>query len=85
MHEQLKRKQRSVAGLRQVMKGMEADEIAHVFLALDASPQLQAQVRRAANERQLAVETVSSMEELGQMCRIEVPCAVAAIKKEKNA
>ncbi len=84
MHEQLKKKQRSVAGLRQVLKGMAADEIAHVFLALDASPQLQGQIRRAANERQLPLDTVSSMEELGQMCRIDVPCAVAAIKKEKN-
>ena len=84
MHEQLKRKQRSVAGLRQVMKGIAADEIAHVFLALDASPQLQKQIRLAANERQLPLDTVASMEELGQMCRIEVPCAVAAIKKEKN-
>ncbi len=85
MHEQLKRKQRSVAGLRQVMKGMEAGNLALVFLALDAPPRLQEQIRSAANERRLKVETVSSMEELGQLCRIDVKCAVAAIKKEENA
>mgnify|MGYP003464243941 FL=1 len=84
MHKQLERKQRRVAGVRQVMKGIGEGNLLRVYLALDASPMLQAQVRAAANERQLAVETVSSMEELGQMCRIEVPCAVAAIKKEKN-
>ena len=84
MHKQLERKQRRVAGVRQVMKGIGEGNLLRVYLALDASPMLQAQVRAAANERQLAVETVSSMEELGQMCRLDVPCAVAAIKKEEN-
>ena len=82
MHKQLERKQRRVAGVRQVMKGIGEGNLLRVYLALDASPMLQAQVRAAANERQLAVETVSSMEELGQMCVIDVPCAVAALKKQ---
>lgn len=82
MHKQLERKQRRVAGVRQVMKGIAEGNLHKVFLALDASPMLQAQIRAAANERQLAVETVSSMEELGQMCGIDVPCAVAALKKQ---
>lgn len=82
MHKQLGRNKRRVAGLRQVMRGIEEDCLRTVFLALDASPMLQAQIRSAANERQLPVETVSSMEELGQMCGIDVPCAVAALKKQ---
>ncbi len=82
MHKQLERKQRRVAGVRQVMKGIGEGNLLRVYLALDASPMLQAQVRAAANERQLAVETVSSMEELGQLCAIDVPCAVAALKKQ---
>ena len=82
MHKQLERKQRRVAGVRQVMKGIGEGNLLRVYLALDASPMLQAQVRAAANERQLAVETVSSMEELGQLCGIDGPCAVAALKKQ---
>lgn len=82
MHEQLKKKQRRVAGYRQVMKGMGEDSLSLIFLAMDAGPGLQMEIRTAANERQLAVEMVSTMEELGQMCRIEVPCAVAALKKQ---
>lgn len=82
MHKQLGRNKRRVAGFRQVMRGIEEESLQAVFLALDASPMLQAQVRGAANERQLPVETVSSMEELGQMCGIDVPCAVAGLKKQ---
>jgi len=84
MHKQLEKAKRRVAGFRQVMKGFGDGSLKAVFLALDASPLLQAQIRQAANERQLPLETVSSMEELGQMCRLDVPCAVAAIKKEEN-
>ena len=82
MHKQLERKQRRVAGVRQVMKGIGEGNLLRVYLALDASPMLQAQVRAAANERQLPLDTVASMEELGQMCAIDVPCAVAALKKQ---
>ncbi|MBQ6950385.1 MAG: ribosomal L7Ae/L30e/S12e/Gadd45 family protein [Clostridia bacterium] len=82
MHKQLEKSKQRVAGVRQVMKGIGEGNLRVVFLALDASPMLQAQVRAAANERQLPVETVSSMEELGQMCGIDVPCAVAALKKQ---
>ncbi len=82
MHKQLEKSKQRVAGVRQVMKGIGEGNLRVIFLALDASPMLQAQVRAAANERQLPVETVSSMEELGQMCGIDVPCAVAALKKQ---
>lgn len=82
MHKQLEKSKQRVAGVRQVMKGIGEGNLRVIFLALDASPILQAQVRAAANERQLPVETVSSMEELGQMCGIDVPCAVAALKKQ---
>lgn len=81
---QLEKAKHRVAGFRQVMKGLGDDSLKVVFLALDASPMLQVQIRQAANERQLPLETISSMEELGQMCRLDVPCAVAAIKKEEN-
>ena len=82
MHKQLEKSKQRVAGVRQVMKGIGEGNLRVIFLALDASPMLQAQVRAAANERQLPVETVSSMEELGQMCGIDVPCAVAALRKQ---
>ena len=82
MHKQLEKSKQRVAGVRQVMKGIGEGNLRVIFLALDASPMLQAQVRAAANERQLPVETVSYMEELGQMCGIDVPCAVAALKKQ---
>ena len=82
MHKQLEKSKQRVAGVRQVMKGIGEGNLRVIFLALDASPMLQAQIRSAANERQLPVETVSSMEELGQMCGIDVPCAVAALKKQ---
>ncbi len=79
MLEQLDKKKHRVAGVRQVMKGIREGSLSRIFLALDAPSQLQGQIRQAANERQLDVETVSSMEELGQMCAIEVPCAVAGL------
>ena len=52
-----------------------------MFLALDAAPHLRGQIEQAAKENDIPVETVSTMEELARLCRVDVPSAAAGILK----
>ncbi|NLD82980.1 MAG: 50S ribosomal protein L7ae-like protein [Clostridiales bacterium] len=82
MPDRLKKRSMRVAGVRQVLRGLKENGIGQVFLALDAAPHLRQQIEQAAREAGVPVATVATMEELAQLCRIDVPSAAAGIRKE---
>ena len=84
MPERLKKRAMRVVGVRQVLRGLKENGIDTVFLALDAAPHLRQQIMQAAQEGQAPVRTVATMEELAQLCRIDVPSAAAAILKSAD-
>ena len=79
MPEQLKKRPMRVVGVRQVMRALKENALEKVFLALDAAPHLRGQIEQAARENDIPVETVSTMEELARLCRVDVPSAAAGI------
>lgn len=85
MPERLKKRALRVAGARQVLRALRENEAEAVFLALDAAPHLRQQIAQAAKDAGVPVHTVSSMEEMAQLCRIDVPSAAAAVLKAEDA
>lgn len=85
MPEQLKKRSMRVVGVRQVLRALREHSLEKVFLALDAAPHLQGQIRQAAEENDIPLKTVSTMEELARACRVDVPSAAAGILKSPDA
>ena len=61
-----------VAGVKQTRRAI-------VFLAEDADPRVTGPVEELCREKDIPVERVSQMKELGSACGIAVPSAVAAL------
>jgi len=66
-------------GFNQTMKAIHKGLACTVFLACDAESGLIETVREAALTRGLPVVETATMRELGRACRIQVPCAAAAL------
>ncbi len=79
MPERLKKRAMRVVGARQVLRAVKEDKALEVFLAMDADPRLRSQVETAAREKELPLHLISTMEELAQLCRVDVPSAAAAL------
>lgn len=69
---------RLVAGMRQVQRMIAAGRASRVLIARDADERMQKELRAAAEAAGIPAEDCESMEQLGRMCRIAVPCAAAA-------
>ena len=82
MPERLKKRAMRVVGVRQVLRGLRENGIDRVFLA---APHLRQQITQAAQEKQVPVSTVATMEELAQLCRIDVPSAAAGALRSEPA
>lgn len=65
-------------GLKQVSRMVVSGQAAKVLLAEDADAFIQKKVLSLCKEQGIPIERVSSMRELGQLCRISVGAAVAA-------
>lgn len=85
MSERLSKRSMRVVGVRQVLRALKENAADTVLLALDAAPHLRSQVDQAAREAGVPVQTVSTMEELSQLCRVDVPSAAAAVLRTANA
>ncbi len=81
MPERLRKRAMRVVGVRQVMRALSEGRVEAVFLALDAAPHLRLQIEQAAKAAQAPIETVATMEELAQLCRVDVPSAAAGVLK----
>lgn len=78
----LEMSQTRVVGTKQTLKELEQDKVKKVFIARDADGSLKDRITSIAQAKETEIIYVSTMEELGQACNIEVGAATAAILEE---
>ena len=83
MPERLKKRAMRVVGVRQTLRAVKAQDADMVFVAMDADPRLRQQVEKEAEANSVPVRLVATMEELAALCRVDVPSAAAAIRKNQ--
>ena len=71
-----------VIGVKQVTKAVQKGQAEAVFLADDADGRVTEPLLRLAEELDVSVVHVPTMQELGKACSIEVGAAAAAVLKE---
>ena len=81
MPERLKKCAMRVVGARQTLRAVKEQDADVVFVAMDADPRLRQQVEKEAEANAVPVQLVATMEELAALCRVDVPSAAAAIRK----
>lgn len=72
---------RKTIGVKQVTKAVEKNLVQTIYIARDAEQRLVEPLRMLCSEKNVAVDTMSSMEELGEACSIEVGAAAVAVLK----
>ena len=82
MPERLKKRAMRVVGARQTLRALSEGKAETVFLAMDADHHLRQQVEQEAGARGVPVRFMATMEELAQLCRVVVPSAAAAVRKD---
>ena len=71
-----------VVGLREVLRRMAEGQILLVVLAADAEEHIKSRLKAACTAAAVSAVNCDSMEELGRLAGIEVPCAVVGILRE---
>ncbi len=71
-----------VVGTKQTLKAVENEQAVIVFLAEDASDYMKNQVGACCKEKGLEIQTVATMEVLGNSCGISRGAVTAAIIKK---
>ena len=70
-----------VVGLKQVLKGIIDDTLWCVIVSSDCDDFIKSMVAREIGAKPIKLESVSTMEELGRLCGIDVKAAVAGLVK----
>lgn len=73
-----------VAGIKQTRKAVRNGTAAGVLLAENADPALTQPLEELCRQRQIPVRWVATMRELGQICRLSVGAAAAAVPGTSN-
>lgn len=81
MEEMLKNAEKRIVGTKQVLKAINEDRVAHVFLGKDADGFIYHRVNGLCEEKRIPVTVVDTMAELGRLCRVNVATASAAVLK----
>lgn len=68
-----------IVGTKQTLRHLEQGVVKTVFVAKDADDQVTGQVLELAKAKQVEIQFVETMKELGKKCNVEVKTAVAAI------
>ena len=76
---ELKETKNKIVGTKQTIKALQKGNVKKVFIALDAEKRVTDPVFSLCREKEVTVETVDTMENLGKSCGIAVGCACAAI------
>ena len=69
----------SIVGTKQTLKQLQQGGVKTVFVAKDADDRVTGQVIELAKAKNVTVEFIETMKELGKKCNVEVKTAVAAI------
>lgn len=70
-----------VVGLKQVTRAIKENTALKVFLAKDVSPDVFDKIVDLCLVGNIEIEYADTMKQLGNICKIDVPAAVAAILK----
>ena len=81
MEHELQMAQNRVVGQRQVLRALEGDKAARVYLGKDADGFIYHRINGLCEEKKVPVTVVDSMPELGKLCSVDVPAAAAAVLK----
>lgn len=73
-----------VVGTKQTVRALSEGRATRVYLARDADPALQADIRSRCERAGVAVEDVSTMMELGRAAGIEVRAAAVATVRDET-
>ncbi|MGY0694007.1 50S ribosomal protein L7ae-like protein [Virgibacillus sp. FSP13] len=73
---------RLIIGVKQTLKAMKNGSISEVFIAEDADQHMTQKVVRLAEEMDIPVKRVESMEKLGAACGIDVGASSVAVKQQ---
>lgn len=68
-----------LVGLKQSLRAVEAGKAKKLFLAADADAKVSVPVKKACGKRNVEIEEVPAMAELGKACGINIGAAVAVI------
>lgn len=79
MLEALNDPDKRAVGTKQVIRAVEGGQAACVYLANDADSHIRQKIMAACQAAGVPVEEVSSMQELGKACRIQVGAATACL------
>lgn len=74
--------QNKVVGLKQILRELEKDNVTKIYLADDADEEIRQKVISAANGKPVELVRVKGMEELGEICKIDVRTACAGLVHE---
>lgn len=83
MLNKLKSADQRVVGLKQLLRELDKCNVKIVYLALNADAALQNEVTTAAEKAGAELVLVEKMEDLGEICAIDVAAACAGILKSE--
>ncbi len=72
---------KKMIGVKQVTKAVEKELVNTVYIAQDAEQRLVEPLKILCSQKNVPVETIPTMVELGKSCAIEVGAAAVAILK----
>ena len=76
------RSKKAVIGMRRSMKLIESGMAEKAFIAGNVEPRMTGRILDACNRHGVPIELVSSKEELGKACRIDVDASIVVLPKE---
>ena len=69
-------------GVRTALKALEKDKAQKVYLAADAENRVLRPLKDVLATKNVDIVEVTTMDELGKLCRVEVKVAAAAVLKD---
>ncbi len=75
------RSKKAVIGMRRSMKVIEAGMAEKAFIAGNVEPNMTRRILDACKKHGVAIELVSSKEELGKACKIDVDASIVVLPK----
>ncbi|MDY0234861.1 MAG: ribosomal L7Ae/L30e/S12e/Gadd45 family protein [Gudongella sp.] len=68
-----------VVGAKQVKRALSNSEVEVVFIALDADRNVTDEIVELSKEKEVHIQYVEKMQDLGEACGIDINAAVAAL------
>ncbi|HWQ88378.1 MAG TPA: ribosomal L7Ae/L30e/S12e/Gadd45 family protein [Desulfitobacteriaceae bacterium] len=82
LDETLKHAKQKTVGVKQTLRAMEKGSVKCIFIAEDADAHVTRPIIELGQRQKVEIIRVSTMQELGKACNIQVGAAVAAIISE---